>query len=111
MVPDQKQYFPNHLIEWTKSLDLWVEETRIIHFKGLPGPSLCEGKAIQRQSNWFIWSIWFISVISFSKPDKPKKPDEPDPRHAPRNGFGYVLFLLATYAQVIMFAEHRLTSV
>jgi hypothetical protein len=96
MVPDQKQYFPNHLIEWTKSLDLWVEETRIIHFKGLPGPSLCEGKAIQRQSNWF------ISVISFSEPDKPKKPNKPDeptephPRHAPRNGFGYVLFLLAT---------------
>jgi hypothetical protein len=28
-----------------------------------------------------------------------------------RNGFGHILFLLATYAEVIMLAEHRLTAV
>jgi hypothetical protein len=52
---------------------------------------LWEGRAIQRQSNWFIWSISFIWFVSFSEPDKPKKPNkpdeptEPDPRHALRN--------------------------
>jgi hypothetical protein len=40
-----------------------------------------------------------------------KKPDEPALRHAPRKGFGHILFLLATYAEVIMLAEHRLTAV
>lgn len=47
---------------------------------------LCEGRAIQKQANWF------ISFISFSKPDKPKKPNkpdepiEPDSRPAPQAG-------------------------
>jgi hypothetical protein len=36
-----------------------------------------------------------------------KKPDKPAPRHALGNGFGHILFLLATYAEVIMLAEHR----
>jgi hypothetical protein len=40
-----------------------------------------------------------------------KKPDKPVPRHSPRDGFWHILFLLATYAEVIMLAEHRLTSV
>ncbi|HMF86152.1 MAG TPA: hypothetical protein VK598_07355 [Nitrospiraceae bacterium] len=52
-----------------------------------------------------------LSFVEPNKRDGPKKPDEPDPRHARRNGFGHILFLLATYAEVIMLAEHRLTAV
>jgi hypothetical protein len=48
--------------------------------------------------------------LSFVEPNKPDEPTEPDPRHAPRNDFGRILFLLATYVEVIMLAEHRLTA-
>lgn len=27
--------------------------------------AMCEGRAIQKRSGWFVWSIWFISFLSF----------------------------------------------
>jgi hypothetical protein len=49
-----------------------------------------------------VWSLWFVEPHTRNRPTRP---DEPTPRHEPRNGSGHILFLLATYAGVIMLAR------
>ncbi len=46
-----------------------------------------------------------VLSLSFVEPNTRDRPDEPDPRHALQNGSGHILFLLATYAEVIMLAR------
>ena len=79
---------------------------------GLPGPFLSRASNGDSRTVYLVrGSVLSLSFVEPNKRNSPKKPDEPDPRPAPRYGFGYILILLATYAEVIMLAEHRLTAV
>ena len=67
--------------------------------------ALCEGRGDSEVVYLVRESVLSLSFVEPHTRDRLKKPDEPASRHAQRNESGHILFILATYAGVIMLAR------